>query len=149
LVDFQACDNFNPPACSNLTVCLQTAECHQVFGRGGEGSQITLFGHTYNTELGSVRLHYAVTMVDHPSLRVPLITSGQLNFSMQTWMYNPTIFPNNSDQWSQRLRLTIMPGGVVNGDLFGTLNGIHQNLSTYTDPNGVLWMTFPFSIDGL
>jgi hypothetical protein len=68
---------------------------------------------------------------------------------MQTLMHNPQAFPNNPDQWSQRLRVTVLPGGIVQGELFGTLNGIHQGLATFTDANGDLYMTFPFTVDGM
>ncbi|MCY2961932.1 MAG: hypothetical protein NTY35_17380 [Planctomycetota bacterium] len=146
---FVATDNFTPPASSTLTVCLNAAECHQLVGRGGTGSSVTLFGHTYATHLTSVRQSWPVTMTDRPSLRVPNLTTGQLNFSMQTVMFNPQVFPSNPSQWSQRLRLTVLPGLVVQGELLDSLNGIHQSLATYVDSNGHLYMTFPFTIDGL
>lgn len=146
---FVATDNFVPPASSNLTICVNAAECHQLVGRGGTHNQISIFGHLYDTHLTSVRQTWPVTMTDRPNLRVPLLTSGQLNFSMQTLMYNPQMFPTNPSQWSQRLRVTILPGPIVQGDLFDTLNGIHQSLATYTDAHGDLWMTFPFTIDGM
>lgn len=146
---FVATDNFVPPASSTSTVCVNAAECHQLVGRGGAGNSVVIFGHTYATHLTSVRLTWPVTMTDRPSLRVPMLTTGQLNFSMQTVMYNPTLFPSNPSQWSQRLRLTILPGLIVQGELFDTLNGIHQSLATYTDAAGDLFMTFPFTIDGM
>jgi hypothetical protein len=146
---FVATDDFIPPASSNLTVCIDTAECHQLIGRGGTGSNVTLFGHTYATHLTSVRQSWPVTLDNRPSLRVPNLTTGQLNFSMQTVMYNPTDFPSNPSQWSQRLRLTVLPGAIVQGELYDTWNGIHQTLSTFLDANGAVWMTFPFTIEGM
>jgi len=146
---FVATDDFMPPASSALTVCLNAAECHQLIGRGGQGSNITLFGHQYATHLTSIRQSWPVTMTDRPSLRVPNLTSGQLNFSMQTVMYNPTDFPANPSQWSQRLRITVLPGLLVQGDLFDTVNGIQQSVSTYLDPSGYVYMTFPFTVDGM
>jgi hypothetical protein len=64
-------------------------------------------------------------------------------------MFNPTMFPANPSQWTQRLRITVLPGQIVTGELFDTLNGMHQSMATYTDPDGDLWMTFPFTIDGM
>jgi hypothetical protein len=43
----------------------------------------------------------------------------------------------------------VYPVGLVQGGLHGTLNGIHQSLATFTDPLGELYMTFPFTIDGM
>jgi hypothetical protein len=148
-VIFTACDNFSPPACTSITVCILVAECHQLFGRGGEGSQINLFGHLYDSQITNVRMHFPVTMTDHPSIPVPNLAAGQIQFSMETLMYNPQAFPNNPSQWSNRLRVTVLPGQVVTGQLQGTLNGIHQGLQTFTNPQGQVMMTFPFAIDGM
>ncbi len=146
---FVATDNFSPSASSTITVCLNAAECHQLVGRGGTGSDLTLFGHLYHSHLTSVRYAWPVTMTDRPNLRVPNLTTGQLNFSVQTVMYNPSAFPTNPNQWSQRLRVTVMPGFLVQGELFDTRNGIHQFLATFSDPVGDVYMTFPFGIDGM
>jgi len=131
--------------CFNVMV----AECYQFVGRGGGNAGLTLGNLFWQSQLGSIRNTFPVTMTDRPNLRVPLLTTGQVNFSMQTLMYNPQAFPQNPDQWSQRLRLTVLPGGLVQGELHGNLNGIHQSLATFTDPNGDLYMTFPFLIDGM
>ncbi|MCY2959439.1 MAG: choice-of-anchor E domain-containing protein [Planctomycetota bacterium] len=144
---FTAVDNNNRTAacCFNI----QTAECYQFLGRGAGSAGITIGNLFWQSQMGSIRNTFPVTMTDRPSLRVPMLTTGQLNFSMQTLMHNPQTFPTNADQWSKRLRLTVLPGGLVQGELFGSLNGIHQSLATYTDANGDLYMTFPFTIDGM
>ncbi len=149
VLTFVATDNFMPPASSNLTVCIEVAECHTLLGRGGSHSTVTLFGHQYDTHLTSVRMSWPVTMVDRPSLLVPNLSSGALNFSIQTVMYNPHMFPSNPSQWTARLRVTVLPGQIVYGELFDTWNGMHQSLSTYTGANGQHYMTFPFTIDGM
>jgi hypothetical protein len=134
---------------ASCTITYLVAECYQVIGRGGNGSNLILGGTTFPTFVGAVRLIYPVTMVDRPSIRIPSIASGQIDFSMQTLMHNPLVFPQNPDQWSNRLRVTVLPGQMVVGQLFDTLNGIHQGLSTFTDPVGDRYMTFPFTIDGM
>jgi hypothetical protein len=144
---FTAVDTHQRTAACQLTVI--TAECYQFLGRGGGGTDVIIGGTPFHTQLDSVRSFFPVTMVDRPNFRVPILASGQINFSFETVMHNPEIFPNNPYQWSQRLRVTVMPGGVVQGQLFGTLNGIHQSLATFTDPNGDLYMSFPFTIDGM
>jgi len=128
---------------------IQVAECFQFIGRGSGSAGLTIGTTFWQSQLASIRNTYAVTMTDRPNLRVPILTTGQLNFSMQTLMHNPQQFPQNPDQWSNRLRVTILPGGLVQGELFGSLNGIHQSIATFTDPNGDLYMTFPFTVDGM
>lgn len=128
---------------------IQVAECFQFIGRGSGNAGLTIGSTFWQSQLASIRNTYAVTMTDRPNLRVPILTTGQLNFSMQTLMHNPQQFPQNPDQWSNRLRVTILPGGLVQGELFGSLNGIHQSIATFTDANGDLYMTFPFTVDGM
>jgi len=144
---FTAVDNNNRTAscCFNI----QVAECYQFLGRGAGNAGLTIGNYFWQSQLSSIRNTYAVTMTDRPNLRVPLLTTGSLSFSMQTLMYNPEAFPTNADQWSNRLRVTVLPGGLVQGQLLGNLNGIHQSLATFTDANGDLFMTFPFTIDGM
>lgn len=128
---------------------IQIAECYQFLGRGSGNAGLTIGNLFWQSQLSTIRNTYPVTMTDRPNLRVPMLTTGQLSFSMQTLMHNPQAFPVNPDQWSNRLRVTVLPGGLVQGQLLGTLNGIHQSLATFTDANGDLYMTFPFTIDGM
>lgn len=146
-VCFTAVDNNQRTAACCFTVTV--AECYQFLGRGAGNSGLTIGNYFWQSQLASIRNTYAVTMTDRPNLRVPILSTGQLNFSMQTLMFNPEVFPTNPNQWSNRMRITVLPGGIVQGDLHGTLNGIHQQLATFTDPNGDLHMTFPFLIDGM
>jgi hypothetical protein len=146
-VCFIAVDNNN-----RTTQCcfdIMVAECFQFVGRGGGNAGLQIGNLFWQSQLASIRNTYPVTMTDRPSLRVPILSTGQLSFSMQTLMYNPEAFPTNPNQWSNRMRITVLPGGIVQGELLGTLNNIHQSLATFTDPNGDLHMTFPFLIDGM
>jgi hypothetical protein len=146
-ITFTATDTHGRTA--TCQVNLIVAECFQLVGRGGGGSQIFLGNTLYNTHIANVRLAFAVTMTDRPTIVVPMIPTGQFSFSVQTLMHNADMFPTNPDQWSQRLRVTVQAGGIVTGELLDDWNGIHQNLEVFTDPNGVLRMGFPFTIDGM
>jgi hypothetical protein len=147
LFSFTAVDShLRTAAC---TIHVLVAECYQFIGRGGGGSNILLGGTNFPTFVGAVRLIYPVTMVSRPSIKIPSLATGQLDFSMQTVMHNPQVFPTNPDQWSNRLRVSILPGQQVVGQLLDTFNGIHQGLSTFTDPVGDRYVTFPFTIDGM
>jgi hypothetical protein len=134
---------------ASCTITVMVAECYQFIGRGGGGSNMLIGGTNWPTFVGAVRLIYPVTMVNRPSIRIPNLATGQLDFSMQTLMHNPLVFPTNPDQWSNRLRVSVHPGQIVTGQLFETFNGIHQGLSTFTDPVGDRYVTFPFTIDGM
>jgi len=145
--NFTATDNHGRTANCGFTVL--TAECYQFIGRGAGSTPMIVGGQLYNTHLTTIRFVYPVTMIDRPSIRIPNITSGTIQFSMQTMMHNATMFPGNPDQWSQRLQVTVYPGQQVSGALFDGFNGIHQNIATFTDLNGQKFVTFPFGIDGM
>ena len=144
---FTATDNHGRTA--NCGFNVLTAECYQFIGRGAGASQLVVGGQLFDTHLTTVRLIYPVTMVDRPSIRIPNVTSGTIQFSMQTLMHNDTMFPTNPDQWSQRLQVTVYPGQLIQGALFDSFNGIHQSVATFTDLNGQRYVTFPFAIDGM
>jgi hypothetical protein len=151
LGDHQICFVATDTHGRSTTCCItiSVAECYQMLGRGAGNASVQIGPTLWQSQLLTIRLYFPVTLNDRPNFRVPLLTSGQLNFSVQTLMHNTVQFPQNSYQWSNRLRVTVLPGGIVTGELNGTLNGIHQSVSTFTDPNGDLWMTFPFTIDGM
>lgn len=134
---------------ATCTINVLVAECYQFLGRGGAGSNLIVGGTYFPTFVSTVRFIWPVTMVSLPSVAVPNIPTGQYQFSMQTMMHNPLVFPGNPDQWSNRMRVTILPGQVVTGQLFESLNGIHQSITTFTGPGGGQRMSFPFTIDGM
>lgn len=146
-ITFTAVDSNNRTSSCSFTIVV--AECYQFLGRGSGNAGLTIGGQFFQSQLGGIRQIFPVTMIDRPSLRIPNLATGQWSFSVQTVMHNAEMFPQNPDQWSQRLRVVISPGQVVTGELFGTLNGIHQQLTTFTDPLGEQWMSFPFTIDGM
>lgn len=134
---------------SSCSTSITIAECHQLVGTGGGGSDLTIFGQQFHTDLSHVRRTWPVTMVRRPSLRIPAILSGEIRFSVQTLMHNPHVFPANPDQWSRRMQISVHPGQVLTSGQIGTDNGIHQTLATYVGTDGHAYMTFPFTIDGM
>ncbi len=153
---YTACDNFNPPACTTVTLCITVAECHTVLGLAAGNDQVQIFGHLYNTQLFNVTGSYPVTMDNIPSFRVPLphvgpggTTYQRVPIFAQVVMYNPQIFPTNPSQWSRTMQVTANADGSLNTDYTGTRNGITIRATTFTDANGVLRMHFPFRIDGM
>lgn len=154
-IDYTACDNFNPPACSTTTLCITVAECHTVLGLGYGNEQVTLFGHTFATQIFGFQRAFPVTQTDIPSFRVPTGHNlGGLYFQplpvyVQTLMYNPIVFPQNPSQWSRTMEVVPNANGTLDTHYFGTANGISQRATTFTDSNGVLRMRFPFHIQGM
>jgi hypothetical protein len=144
---FTAVDSHLRTASCQINVLV--AECYQFLGRGGAGSNLIVGGTYFPTYVSTVRFIWPVTMVSLPSVAIPNIPTGQYQFSMQTMMHNPLVFPGNPDQWSNRLRVTVLPGQVVVGQLYENLNGIHQSITTFTGPGGGHRMMFPFTIDGM
>ncbi len=134
---------------TSCTTVISIAECHQLAGTGGGGSDVAIFGHLFHTDLSSVRRTWPVTMERHPIFNVPNLTSGELRFSLQTVMYNPQMFPQNPEQWSERTEVTIRPGWSVQGVWMSPANGMHQLVVTHQQPNGQVTMAFPFTIDGM
>lgn len=147
VVTFTILDNLGNTSSCSTTITI--AECHQLVGSGGGGMDLDIFGQHFHTDLSAVRRTWPVTMPRRPSLRVPHIASGEIRFSVQTLMHNPHVFPNNPDQWSRRMEVAVQPGQLVTGTSFGSANGIHQSLATYVGDDGRLYMTFPFTIDGM
>jgi hypothetical protein len=142
-VTFTATDTHQRTATCTVTILI--AECHMLFGGGSGASQQVIFGHLYDTQLVGMRRFWPVTMVDSPSFPVSALPP---QFTMQVVMYNPTVFPQNPDQWSQALTVH-NNGGVITGTLGGTLNGIHVQAQLYSAPDGTQRIRFPFTIDGM
>ncbi|MBL8861928.1 MAG: hypothetical protein JNK02_07935 [Planctomycetes bacterium] len=147
VVTFTVTDPIGGTRSCSTTITI--AECHQLVGSGGGGTDLVIFGQPFHTDLSAVRRTWPVTMDRRPSLVVPRLVTGEVRFSVQTLMHNPHHFPANPDQWSRRMEVVIRPGMLVAGESFGTANGIHQSLATYLRDDGRLAMTFPFTIDGM
>jgi hypothetical protein len=142
-VTFTATDTHLRTATCTVTILI--AECHMLFGGGAGTSQQVIFGHLYDTQLIGMRRFWPVTMVDMPSFPVSALPP---QFSMEVVMFNPTVFPQNPDQWSQVLTVH-HSGATVTGTLSGTLNGIHVQLLQFTAQDGSQRVRFPFTIDGM
>jgi hypothetical protein len=139
---------------SSCTITLIVAECHLILGVGPGDTRVTIFGHDYQTQMGWVRQTFPVTMADMPDFPLPAANLGsvgaqQLPISVQVVMYNPEIYPQNPEQWSQRMVLAVVPGRSTKLQGTGTENGIHVTVETFVDKLGRVRMRFPFTIDGM
>jgi subtilisin-like proprotein convertase family protein len=139
----------------NVTTC-SVEECHLLIGFGGGAAGVNINGFGYVSQLGSVRSHYMVTMQNGPSFPLPHAHSHgggpgfhHLAISGQVVMYNPTMFPNNPSQWSQRVQVNVQQDGSILNSFYGTLNGIHATAERFTDQNGIERLRFPFWIEGM
>lgn len=154
VITFTATDNHG-----NANTCvinLLVAECHQLFGLQTGSGQFNVFGHLYTTHLASLQQAFPVTREAIPDFRVPhahTLPNGLVfeptPFYVQVVMYNPQMFPQNPSQWSKAMRVQPDGGGGLATSYWGDSNGIGVRATTFTDPQGILRMRFPFSIVGM
>jgi hypothetical protein len=130
---------------ATCTVNIAIAECHLVVGNNYGNSYQTIFGHTYNTQLASMRTFYPVTMVD-----MPTFTWQQLpqTLTLQLLMYNPDMFPANPEQSSRAVRITKTGFGTLHTEYLGNRDGIGLRPEVFW-VNGEPRVRFPFTIDGM
>jgi len=128
------------------TTVVGSAECHFIFGTaGGGGSNVTLFGHLYDSQLAGIRLSFPVTMVDQPTF---LLRQLPPTATMQVLMYNPLMFPSNASQWSQALTIHRTGDYLLHSTYSGTSNGIDVRVETFQQ-DGRTRVRFPFTIAGM
>lgn len=137
----------NPRECP---VSLLGAECHLFLGFGPGSSSTTIHGHPYVSQMSSVRWTYPVTMQQASSFLAPSsLPYATRPLRVEVHMWNPTMFPNNPQQWSQVVTIRGTPGGTNTVEYSGSSNGITIQCQFFSDANGVLRMRFPFQIVGM
>ncbi|MCY2959852.1 MAG: hypothetical protein NTY35_06765 [Planctomycetota bacterium] len=126
------------------------AECHLFLGFGPGSTSTTIHGHPYASQMSAVRWTYPVTMQQAPSFLAPSsLPYATRPLRVEVHMWNPGMFPNNPQQWSQVVTIRGAPGGTNTVTYSGTSNGIAIQCQFFSDANGVLRMRFPFQIAGM
>lgn len=147
---------------TSCTVTLEVSECYLAHG-GGVGSEtFDEGGYEFQSQLRDIRAVLGTTMTDlpvipltlppPPKLGWPNISFGQGKTrvgTFQVFMYNPSVFPNNPQQWSQNIEVWVLHTGELLTRHAGTLNGIHINAESFRTPAGDWYARFPFTIDGM
>ncbi len=142
LITFTATDLAGNATSGQITI--MAAECYRFVGRAAGQSRLILGGTLFSSQVASVRFIYPVTMTDRPALRIPDLPTA-ITFQRGAVMSNPIVFLSSPDQWSNRLHIAVYPGQVVQGALYGSLNGTRTLQRSRTRGGN----TSPFTIDGM
>ena len=144
-------------------------ECFLVLG---SSTGVTAFDpgiHTFWPQVDEVMTYYPVLMDDIPSF--PLISPprgpsspfggttlinlfpdlhGLQEFHVQVLMWNPQVFPQNPEQWTQGMRVVVLPSGRLLTSYWGDSNGgLTIWAEAYRNEQGQSMLRFPFQIPGL
>jgi len=142
-------------------VCVvRAAECFLVLGDGAGNASFQSGGsggHEWDTQLGTVWSSYPVTIDDIPSFPLPDLPDRATNaeptrlheVALQVVMWNPTMFPTNPEQSSERLDVALWSNGRVTARRSGAQDGIELEFEVVRHSDGSRSLRFPFSIDGL
>ena len=150
---------------ATCVVTLNVAECHVAlaFSRGND--LLDRGGYSFQTQLAGIYETHPVLLDDIPVFQLPgpfgsfgdsTFGSGSQSgatvvevFYTQVVMYNPEIFPENPEQFTQPLAVKIWSNGRVSATSYGTRDNMDLWLETFRGPDGKRYYRFPFSIDGM
>jgi len=121
--------------------------------------------HVIETQLENIHQTYGVTMESVPAFPIPKaklrksFINGQsplipntlkrpVRYVFQLILWNPGEFPENPEQWSRGMVVTVWPNGDVIARPYGHRNGISMDLETFIGPNGQRYFRLPFVIEG-
>ncbi len=121
---------------------IQPAECHLLVadGPGHDTFRLGDNSHEFATRLGNIFRSWPVLMESIPTIRIHLpqpegVTAGSTpvgveggekpyrTFFVQVVMHNPRVFPQNPEQSTPGLKVSIWPDGRVTTQKFGLADG--------------------------
>jgi hypothetical protein len=142
-------------------------ECFLVFGTGSGTAPINPLGIPLFSQLDQVTEYYPVLLNDMPEFVIsppnPMTTNpfgpSLVNrypepfaphvFTLQVLMWNPGVFPAHPMQYTQGLRVYVLPDGRLLHRYFGDRDSMDVWAETRLNHIGQTVIRFPFSIDGL
>lgn len=145
---------------------IEASECHMLVGEA-VGSDIYRFGdnsHVFQTRLRNIYKSYPVLMEDIPTITLHLpspsaVTSGVSRtgantgakpwrtFHVQIVMWNPVVFPENSEQSTPGLRIDVYADGTVKSRRFGEADGdMDLEVEVKHVGDGLIELTVPFVV---
>lgn len=156
----------------NVTRCdvaLEGAECFLVIGGTAGSSNWTVGGHVFETQVDEVRRHYPVLMEQIPLIPLPKNTFGIQaigatgnnargtgsaitrirSYAVQIVMWNPGVFPENAEQFTCGMEISMWSDGQVTAREYGIADGMSFRLEVITNEEGDKFVRFPFEIEGL
>ena len=162
------------PASGELTgiALAQAAECFLVVGRALGTEPFEAGGHQWPTHLGEIETSYPVTLQSIPAFEIPVerrhAAAGRRlrrvggnrdrsrirravvpveRLAVQVVMWNPTVFPQNPEQWTPALDVTLWSDGRATARPHGSADGMSITLETWSVDERH-YVRFPFGIDG-
>ncbi len=150
-----------------FNVLLEPLECFLLIA-GGEGGEpfSNGGGHVFPTHLGPLDEWHPVLIEDNPPLRIPIPAGtfrttpsgaeGQAGARVpvrrmfaQVLMWNPNVFPENPEQFTQGIEVNVWPDGTVTTRRFGDKDGMDIDVEVLERHADHLLVKFPFSIQGM
>ncbi len=148
---------------------IEAAECHMLVAEG-VGDDLYRFGrssHAFQTRLRNVYKSYPVLMESIPSITLHLpepdettegSSKGGLDtrdkpwrtFHVQVVMWNPRVFPANSEQSTPGLRVDVYADGRVTSTKFGEADGqMDCEVEVTRLGGGLIELRVPFVVGGM
>ena len=153
------------------TVIVRVAECFALVA-SAFGSDLFEAGYTWQTVLSSI--HEVAAGLDGGARADPApppdrdgherLPTGRrsreefdtrvkpaqpVTYHVQVVMWNPVVFPENPEQWSQGLSVTVHPNNDVDLQSYGDPNGMAVSAELQIEPDGSRRLALPFTIEGL
>jgi len=131
-------------------------ECFLILGDSPSPGSFGGAGHTWSTQVSGLASSYAVLLDDLPTFPLPVPPApGKArklphpigSFNAQILMWNPSVFPNNPEQFSHGLEVTLWSDGRASAERYGSRDGITIRMEVFEE-NGQRLLRFPFSIQG-
>ena len=140
------------------------SECFLVVGdEPGVTAWPSPLGHTFFPQVSNVLEYHPVLMDDLAEFVIPLNArpnlsprpldwndpSAPVSFTVQVLMWNPEVFPQMPEQFTNGLRAFVMPDGHIYTRHYGDSQHMDIWVNARRNETGDLVVTFPFSIDGI
>jgi hypothetical protein len=154
---------FGTDACTTNTLSITCDECTLVVGNS--------MSHAFTTQVGDVGHNEGVMLDDVAEFVLPMLPSASAVagllpggstrvqttgsfltdrwFTVQVVMWNPDIFPNQPEQFTNGLLVHISPDGTVQTKSYGSGTGMLVWAETGVNAAGQPVVRFPFSIPGM
>ena len=150
-------------------VAIEAAECFLVIGagRGDDTFRAGPLAHEFQTNLRNIQKWRPVLMEANPEfeVRLPLpeqVDPGRgkaglggqpgvrpiLRKSVQVLMWNPRVFPQNPEQYSPGLDVSVWPDGTVTTEKFGNHDGIDLEAEIVARTPNSITLKIPFVVEG-
>lgn len=167
--EYEVCVTATDEEGNEDTCCfnLEVAECYALVA-GDSGNDFYNNGHSWPTYLSGIHTDIPVLMEEpgvftltFPNQGTQVFGSGRgangfggtpnvpVRVYAQVVMWNPVVFPNNPEQWTEGVEITVYPNGNSVSRLYGQPDGMHIQTEITRNPDGTVTVRLPFEIEGL